>query len=147
MIIKTLKFSLVVLLIFNISAEEITTIELKPGLWSYTNVLTVEGKGLVHEETHKHCLDEADANPSVQSLLADILEGDCDLTNFEHTLGKATLNVTCRDHEMQLESVGKIKITYSNTAYNTIADVVFTGPGGTSKAKSVANASYISECN
>ena len=147
MFTKTLKFSLVVFLILNISAEEITTIELKPGLWSYTNVLTVVGKGVVHEETHKNCINEADANPTVQSILADMLEGDCEMTNFEHTLGNASLNVTCRDHEMQLESVGEIKVTYSNTAYNTIADVVFTGPGGTSKAKSVANASYISECN
>ena len=147
MFTKTLKFGFVVLLIFNITAEEITTVELKPGLWSYTYVLTVEGKGVVHEDTHKHCIKEADANPTVQRLLADILEGDCSMTNFEHTLGNASLNARCFDPEMQLTSVGEINVTYSNTAYSAIANVDFAGPGGTSKAKSVVNANYLSECN
>ena len=147
MFTKTLKFSLVVLLIFSISAEEITTVELKPGLWSYTYVLTVEGRGVVHEDTHKHCLKEADANPTVQSILADLLEGDCTMSNFEHSLGNATLNASCFDPEMQLTSVGEINVTYSHTAYSAIANVDFTGPGGTSKAKSVASANYISACN
>ena len=146
MFIKTLKFSLVVLAIISISADEIETIELEPGLWTHSHTISVVGKGVVHEETSQSCITEAKASPSVEMILADILEGDCDMANFIHTPGEARLDATCRNHDDQAVSTGTIKVNYSRSAYTAKADVVITGPGGSSDVTAVTQANHIGDC-
>lgn len=146
MLSKLLKFSLAALLLFGITAEEIASVEIEPGLWTHSHTISVAGKGVVHEETSQSCITEAQASPSVAMLLADILEGDCDMSNFTHTPGEASLHATCRNHEDQAVSSGTIKVNYSRTAYTAKGEVVITGPGGSSEVTAITQANHIGDC-
>jgi len=146
MLNKIFKFSLIALLLVTTSADEIETVDFTAGEWSSNTVISVVGMGEVHNETDQYCISEADSNPSVESLLAGVLEGDCELSNFEHTLGSASLNVTCRNLEDQASSEGSLTMTYTSTEYTATADAVITGPGGSSNVKVVTKAKRIGEC-
>jgi len=147
MLSKLLKLSLAAVLIVTTSAEEIQTVDLTPGLWSVNTVLNLEGRGVVHNKTDEHCISEAEASQSVQSILSELTEGDCDLTNFEHTLGSASIDMVCRDHESQAVSEGTLNISYTSTEYTVNGNVTITGPGGSSKTNLVTRAKRIAECS
>jgi hypothetical protein len=147
MLTKSLKFVIAAFMLLSLSAEEISTIELVPGLWESTSTITKESGEVVHQESHQACITEDEASPSVQSILADLLEGDCELTGLVHTQGDARINGTCRAFEGEAVSVGEIHVTYTSTAYTAKADTTITGALGSVRVFATTKANRLGACS
>lgn len=127
------------------TAEE-KRINLNPGLWQYATTLSVEGRGVVMQETESFCIGARTANMSASDLVGLLTDGQCRASNAILTAGSGSAQMHCTYPEDNARAEGEISATYTTTTYDVQANVVITGPGGSSRGSFVGNGRRIGEC-
>lgn len=123
-------------------------IELTPGLWKSTAYLTTDARPVRMLETETEvCMSEDEATLTMEDIVAEIGDGQCEVTNSTYTLGRATADARCTYADMPLVTTGKLVGTWTSTAYSVRGDATFTGPMGQSQMKSFVDAQRIGSCN
>lgn len=121
-------------------------INLDPGHWQYATTLTVEGRGVVMQETENFCIDARTANMSASDLVGLLTDGQCRASNATLTAGSGSAKMSCNYPEDNARGEGEISATYTTTTYDVQANVVIIGPGGSSRASFVGNGHRIGDC-
>ncbi len=121
-------------------------INLNPGLWQYATTLSVEGRGVVLQETQSFCIDARTANMSASDLLGSLTDGQCTASNATLTAGSGSAQMNCTHLADNARAVGAISATYTTTTYDVQANVVITGLGGSSRGSFVGRGRRIGDC-
>lgn len=122
-------------------------INLNPGLWEYATTLSVEGHGVVMQETQSFCIDAATANMTASDLVGLLTDGQCSASNAILTAGSGSAQMSCTYPEDNARGAGEIRATYTTTSYDVQAEVVISGPGGTSRSSFVGNGRRVGDCS
>ncbi|MDA8587300.1 DUF3617 domain-containing protein [Rhodobacteraceae bacterium] len=121
-------------------------INLDPGLWQYATTLSVDGRGVVMQDTESFCIDAATANMSATDLVGLLTDGQCRASNAILTAGSGSAQMSCVYPEDNARGEGDISATFTTTTYDVQAKVTITGPGGASRANFVGNGRRVGDC-
>lgn len=92
------------ILLVTMSAQAETP-NLNPGLWSYTNITTVQGPVSLppHQETNQQCVTQQDLDKGI-----DVLEipEDCTITRADIQRDRVDYSANCKMQGMQTQLVG-----------------------------------------
>jgi len=122
----------------SVIAQDTTPVVMDPGLYNFTETMSVNGH-LIHEEApYDYCLTAEMVTTSLEELSAKLVEdGDCTISNETHTSTSGSADMTCRDENFGIEINGTINGTFTRSSYDVVATA--TTPLGlmTSKTKAV----------
>ncbi|MDA8586843.1 DUF3617 domain-containing protein [Rhodobacteraceae bacterium] len=122
-------------------------INLDPGRWQYATTLSVDGRDVVLQNTERFCIDAATANMSATDVVGLLTDGQCRASNTILTAGSGSAQMSCEYPEDNARGEGEIRATYTATTYDVRAELMITGPGGSTTAHSAGNARGVSDCN
>lgn len=121
-------------------------INLDAGLWQYATTLSVDGRGIVMQDTESFCIDAKTANMSASDLIGLLTDGQCSASNPILTASSGSARMSCNYPEDNARGEGEISATYTTTTYDVQANVTITSPGGSSRASFVGNGRRTGDC-